>query len=441
MKRNIQYVLASFIALVGGSSLAMLGGCSTAPQGEHVGAADSELTAAQCTYFDVNGKDTICHYTGSTKNPYTIVKTSDQGCINGHAGHAHDYIAVGDPTCQGGGCLPQGAPCDATLPCCSGSTCSNGTCVQTCTPTTCEAHGQTCGTLPDGCGDTLNCGGCDAGFACQAGQCVDVDDCASNPCQNGGACDDGVNSYTCHCAPGFTGQNCEIDIDECASSPCVHGDCIDQVNGYVCDCAPGFTGTDCDTQVDHCSPDPCQNGGYCEDNVDGHTCYCLAGFAGADCETDIDECATNNGGCSANATCTNTNGSFTCACNAGYTGDGITCTAAAATCPCAAFPSWHIANINCTVFTDGTVSLFNSAFYPSETHYADGEGSQSYCLSGQLADSVYGITDAEVQACAADLLAMDAAQNNFCAACAGAMVDGVPCDYGCGNTPSGAYCF
>jgi len=38
-------------------------------------------------------------------------------------------------------------------------------------------------------------------------------------------------------------------------------------------------------------------------------------------DTDVDEC----GGCGANATCTNTVGSFTCACDSGYTGDGISC--------------------------------------------------------------------------------------------------------------------
>ena len=41
---------------------------------------------------------------------------------------------------------------------------------------------------------------------------------------------------------------------------------------------------------------------------------------------DVDECADsalNN--CHADATCTNTVGSFTCTCDAGYTGDGNTC--------------------------------------------------------------------------------------------------------------------
>jgi hypothetical protein len=41
--------------------------------------------------------------------------------------------------------------------------------------------------------------------------------------------------------------------------------------------------------------------------------------------TDVDECGYSNGGCSANAACTNTPGSRTCACNPGYSGDGVTC--------------------------------------------------------------------------------------------------------------------
>jgi len=43
-------------------------------------------------------------------------------------------------------------------------------------------------------------------------------------------------------------------------------------------------------------------------------------------DVDIDECAVNNGGCSSDATCTNTPGSFTCTCPPGYSGDGLTCT-------------------------------------------------------------------------------------------------------------------
>jgi len=42
--------------------------------------------------------------------------------------------------------------------------------------------------------------------------------------------------------------------------------------------------------------------------------------------SDIDECASNNGGCSAAADCTNIPGSLTCTCIEGYSGDGYDCT-------------------------------------------------------------------------------------------------------------------
>ena len=39
--------------------------------------------------------------------------------------------------------------------------------------------------------------------------CVDIDNCSPNPCQNGGACTDEVAGYSCSCAAGYTGINCE----------------------------------------------------------------------------------------------------------------------------------------------------------------------------------------------------------------------------------------
>ena len=40
---------------------------------------------------------------------------------------------------------------------------------------------------------------------------------------------------------------------------------------------------------------------------------------------DINECSTGNDDCHINATCLNTEGSFTCSCNMGYTGNGRDC--------------------------------------------------------------------------------------------------------------------
>ena len=36
----------------------------------------------------------------------------------------------------------------------------------------------------------------------------DINDCNPDPCQNGGNCTDGMNDYSCKCAPGFEGTNC-----------------------------------------------------------------------------------------------------------------------------------------------------------------------------------------------------------------------------------------
>ena len=38
---------------------------------------------------------------------------------------------------------------------------------------------------------------------------VDVDECASFPCQHGGTCTDKLNDFTCSCAQGYTGKMCE----------------------------------------------------------------------------------------------------------------------------------------------------------------------------------------------------------------------------------------
>jgi len=39
-----------------------------------------------------------------------------------------------------------------------------------------------------------------------------------------------------------------VDINECASSPCVNGgSCVDAINGYTCSCVAGYTGVLCET--------------------------------------------------------------------------------------------------------------------------------------------------------------------------------------------------
>jgi len=55
-------------------------------------------------------------------------------------------------------------------------------------------------------------------------QCdVNINDCESNPCQNGGNCTDHVNFYTCQCPHPYEGTNCQRESNPCRVNPCLRG--------------------------------------------------------------------------------------------------------------------------------------------------------------------------------------------------------------------------
>lgn len=147
-----------------------------------------------------------------------------------------------------------------------------------------------------------------------------VDDCATNPCQNGGSCVDKVNGFKCICPAGYAGPLCQTDIDDCqADNPCLNGgSCADLVNSFRCICVPGFTGSLCQTNVDDCLTKPCSNGGVCHDLVNDYRCACKPGFTGKDCSVEINECTASS--CFNGGTCVDRVNGFQCKCPAQFAG-------------------------------------------------------------------------------------------------------------------------
>ena len=54
---------------------------------------------------------------------------------------------------------------------------------------------------------------------------VDINDCEDSPCQNGGKCIDGQNSYHCQCPAGYTGKHCEHGMVVVLSLFNMYGEC------------------------------------------------------------------------------------------------------------------------------------------------------------------------------------------------------------------------
>ncbi|XP_072548169.1 delta-like protein C [Salminus brasiliensis] len=150
---------------------------------------------------------------------------------------------------------------------------------------------------------------------------IEISECDSNPCKNGGSCNDMVNDYTCTCPQGFYGKNCEISAMTCADGPCFNGGtCIaDSVTGgYSCRCPPGYMGSNCEKKIDRCSSSPCANGGQCLDLGLSLVCRCRPGFRGSRCEINVDDCARNP--CRNAGTCVDGINDYTCKCTLGFTG-------------------------------------------------------------------------------------------------------------------------
>ncbi|XP_041756688.1 protein crumbs homolog 1-like [Coregonus clupeaformis] len=193
-------------------------------------------------------------------------------CLN--EGNCTDLVNSYECDCIGTGFT--GEQCEVDIPECASDPCQNGaTCLE-------GINQYSCACWPGY-----------EGKNCQ----VDIDECELEPCENGGECFQrsellhyGVLSglqdrefnyedaagFLCHCQPGFAGESCELNVNECESAPCQNGgSCEDLVNSYWCVCLPGFTGVHCEVDIDECESEPCQNGGSCQDGANAYTCHCV----------------------------------------------------------------------------------------------------------------------------------------------------------------------
>lgn len=93
---------------------------------------------------------------------------------------------------------------------------------------------------------------------------VNVDECESQPCENGGRCEDSVASYTCRCSDPepddlpWGGRHCQVRLSGCVEHACQNGaTCLPWLRGgeggeeeehaHSCSCPPGFYDERCST--------------------------------------------------------------------------------------------------------------------------------------------------------------------------------------------------
>lgn len=151
--------------------------------------------------------------------------------------------------------------------------------------------------------------------------CIDLNECSDErQCPENQKCINTHGWFKCVCEDGYqsSGGVC-VDVDECASAPCEHL-CNNNQGGYDCSCYDGY-------KVDPESPDKCKLHcgreecvAECDPNNKYH-CYCPDGYIleeGEDYSVciDLDECEFFH---DCEQHCENSFGGYVCFCDRGYT--------------------------------------------------------------------------------------------------------------------------
>nr|XP_026695897.1 cubilin-like [Ciona intestinalis] len=185
------------------------------------------------------------------------------GCPTGYIGNGWACSDIDECSSNNGGCSQaplvvciNTAGSNTCGPCPSGYTgdgrvcdvmnaceVNNGGCdvIATCTVNPAVGNIVTC-TCPDGfLGNGVGVGGC-----VQGDTCADV--CVNGQCQEN---QDKVEF--CVCNIGWSGVNCDVNIDDCLTQPCNDGGtCIDGVGEYYCKCPNNYGGTNCEIDESGC---------------------------------------------------------------------------------------------------------------------------------------------------------------------------------------------
>jgi alpha-tubulin suppressor-like RCC1 family protein len=217
-----------------------------------------------------NGGPTVCYNGGSCTD---LMVGYDCTCLPGYfepdCEEVDDcWMADNSPgsngACNGHGTCTDGDntyTCACTDPSYTGTHCEV---FNACVNNTSCLNGSTCVDNQNDNGFTCNCSGTDYGGTFCENR---VDNCPTqNPCQNGGRCVDGDQTYACDCSrTGYTGATCSDALDECTATPTICGDgtCNELAagGGYSCKCPDGTL--DVDSNGTRCAvPDKLVAGPY-----------------------------------------------------------------------------------------------------------------------------------------------------------------------------------
>ncbi|XP_063053665.1 milk fat globule EGF and factor V/VIII domain containing b isoform X1 [Engraulis encrasicolus] len=95
---------------------------------------------------------------------------------------------------------------------------------------------------------------CPDGFTGEKCNETEAGPCKPNPCQNDGVCEvisqtrrgDIFSEYVCKCADGFDGVHCQNNVNDCAGQPCKNGGvCRDLDGDFNCKCPSPYVGKHC----------------------------------------------------------------------------------------------------------------------------------------------------------------------------------------------------